>query len=70
LAANCSVFIIQLAASRIRILVSRLPADENCILLAAMQDKISKLITSLHAAGDQPNEICIQLVASRMQILQ
>jgi hypothetical protein len=64
------VFIIQLAASRIRISVSRLPADENCILLAAMQDKISKLITSLHAAGDHPNEICIQLVASWMQILQ
>jgi hypothetical protein len=36
----------------------------------AMQYKIPKFINSLHAAGDQPNEICILLVDSRMQILQ
>jgi hypothetical protein len=35
-----------------------------------MQYKIPKFINSLHAAGDQPNEICILLVASQMQILQ
>jgi hypothetical protein len=40
--------------------------DVNCIRLAAMQYKIP----SLHAASDQPNEICNLLAASRMQILQ
>jgi hypothetical protein len=38
----------------------------TCIQLAAMQYNIP----SLHAASDQPNEICILLVARRMQILQ
>jgi hypothetical protein len=46
-------------------IVSRQP-DANCIRLAAMQYKVP----SLHAASDLPNEICILLVASRMQILQ
>jgi hypothetical protein len=40
--------------------------DTNGIRLAAIQYKIP----SLHAAGDQQNEICILLAASRMQILQ
>jgi hypothetical protein len=40
--------------------------DANCIQPAAMQYKIH----SLHAASDQPNEICILLAASQMQILQ
>jgi hypothetical protein len=35
-----------------------------------LQYKIPKFINSLYAAGDQPNEICILLAASRMQILQ
>jgi hypothetical protein len=50
-------------------LVSRQP-DANCIRLVAMQYKITKFINSLHAAGDQPNEIFIRLAASWMQILQ
>jgi hypothetical protein len=29
--------------------------------------KIPKFINSLHVAGDQPNEICIQLAANWMQ---
>jgi hypothetical protein len=68
---------IQLAASRMQISFSQLPAgckfnsvgrqpDANCIRLAAMQYKIP----SLHAASDQPNEICILLAASQMQTLQ
>jgi hypothetical protein len=44
--------------------------DSNCIWLAAMQYKIPKFINNLHAASDKPNEICIQLAASLMQILQ
>jgi hypothetical protein len=40
--------------------------DANCIRLAAMQYKIP----SLHMASDQPNEICILLATSWMQILQ
>jgi hypothetical protein len=47
---------IQTAASRMQI--------ANCIRLAAMQYKMP----SLHAASDQPNETCILLAASRMQI--
>jgi hypothetical protein len=39
--------------------VGRQP-DANCIRLAAIQQKIVKFINSLHAAGDQPNEICIR----------
>jgi hypothetical protein len=38
--------------------------------VVAMQYKIPKFINSLHMAGNQPNEICIRLAASRMQILQ
>jgi hypothetical protein len=49
--------------------VGRQP-DANCIGLAAIQYKKAKFINSLHAAGDQPNEICIPLADSRMQILQ
>jgi hypothetical protein len=49
--------------------VSRQP-DANCIRRAAMQYKIPRFINSLHVAGDQPNEICIRLAASLMQILQ
>jgi hypothetical protein len=45
--------------------VGRQP-DANCTWLAAMKYKIP----SLHADSDQPNEICILLVGSRMQILQ
>jgi hypothetical protein len=30
----------------------------------------TKFINSLHVAGNQPNEICIWLAASQMQILQ
>jgi hypothetical protein len=67
---------IRLAACRMQISFSQPPAgckfhsvgcqpDANCIQLAAMQYKI----TSLHAASDQPNEICMLLAASRMQIL-
>jgi hypothetical protein len=41
--------------------------DANCIRLAAIQQKIPKFVNSLHAAGDQPNEICIQLAANWMQ---
>jgi hypothetical protein len=81
LAANCSVFIIQLPASRMQISFRRPPAgfkfhsvshqpNANCIRLAAMQYKINKYINSLHMAGNQPNEICIWPAASQMQILQ
>jgi hypothetical protein len=45
--------------------VGRQP-DANYILLAALQYKIPKFINSLHAAGDQPNEICIQLAAPNL----
>jgi hypothetical protein len=48
--------------------VSRQP-DAKCIRPAVMQYKIPNFINSLHAAGDQPNEICIWLEASQMQIL-
>jgi hypothetical protein len=69
------------AASRMQISFSRLPAgckfnsvghqpDANCIQPAALQYKILKLINSLHVASNQPNEFCIRLAASRMQILQ
>jgi hypothetical protein len=49
--------------------VGRKP-DANCIRLAAIQYKIPKFINILHAAGNQPNEICTQLADSRMQSLQ
>jgi hypothetical protein len=49
--------------------VSRQP-DANCIWLAAIKYKIPKFINSLHTAGNQLNEICIQLADSRMQIWQ
>jgi hypothetical protein len=42
--------------------------DANCIRLVVMQYKIPKFINSLHAAGDQLNDICIWLVANQMQI--
>jgi hypothetical protein len=72
---------IQSASSRLQISFSQPPSgckfhsvghqlDANCIWLAAMQYQIPKFINSLHAAGDQPNEICILLVASQMQIFQ
>jgi hypothetical protein len=35
-----------------------------------MQYKIPEVINSLHAAGNQPKEICIRLAASQMQIFQ
>jgi hypothetical protein len=57
---------IQLTAIRMQISFSRCQPDANCIRLAAMQYKKP----SLYAASDQPNEICILLAASRMQILQ
>jgi hypothetical protein len=77
LAAYFCKICIWLAASRMQISFSPPPAgckfhsvghqlDANCIWLAAMQYKIPRL----HAASDQPNEICILLAASRMQILQ
>jgi hypothetical protein len=46
--------------------------DANFIQSAAsqIQYKIPKFINSLHAAGDQPNEICIWLADSQIQILQ
>jgi hypothetical protein len=49
---------IQSAASRMQI--------ANCIRLVAMQYKIP----SLHAAGDQPNAICILLAARQIQSLK
>jgi hypothetical protein len=55
-----------LAAIQMQISFSRRQPDSNCIRLAAMQYKIP----SLHADSDQPNEICILLVASQMEILQ
>jgi hypothetical protein len=57
---------IQLAAIWMQISFSRRQPDANCIRLEAMQYKLP----SLHAASNQPNEICILLAASRMQILQ
>jgi hypothetical protein len=60
-------FVIQMPAGCKFHSVSRQP-DANWIRLAAMQYKIPKFINSLHAAGDQPNEICNWLSANRMQL--
>jgi hypothetical protein len=57
---------IQLAAIRMQISFSRPLAGCKLHPASAMQYKIP----SLHAASDQPNEICILLAASQMQILQ
>jgi hypothetical protein len=62
---------IQSAASRMQISFSWPPAE--CKLHPAsglaIQNTQRKFINSLHVAGDQPNEICIRLTASWMQIL-
>ncbi len=76
LAASCSVFIIQSAASQVQISFSRPPAgckflsvghqpDANCIRRAAMQYKIPKFINSLHVARDQLNEILQKYVSNK-----
>jgi hypothetical protein len=63
---------IQLAASRMQISFSRPPARCKLHLASglAIQNTQPLFINSLHVVGDQPNEICIRLVARRMQILQ
>jgi hypothetical protein len=59
--ANC----IQLAARRMQISFSRPPAEYKLHLASglAIQNTQPLFINSLHLAGDEPNEICIQLVA-------
>jgi hypothetical protein len=40
------------------------------ISIQSAASRMQYKIPSFHAASDQPNEICILLAASRMQILQ
>jgi hypothetical protein len=49
---------------------SRPPAGFKLHPASGYPSKIPKFINSLHAAGDQPNEICIRLAAIWMQIFQ
>jgi hypothetical protein len=73
---------VQISISRMQISVSQLPTGSKFHSVGRrasrlqiafgewLSNKIPKFIYSLHAAGEQPNEICIWLADSRMQIMQ
>jgi hypothetical protein len=58
---------IQLAANRMQISFSRPPAGCKLHPASGYTKKYPNLSIVLHAAGDQPNEICIRLATNWMQ---
>jgi hypothetical protein len=61
---------IQSAASRMQISFRQLPAGCKLHLASGLAIHKYTNLSMWHVAGGQPNEICIRLAASRMQILQ